>query len=77
MDLSRTASALWTPFSSHARHEELVRAIGVGGGMRDFCDHVLWAGGAECLVMATVCERVFRAGVSAATGTCWRGMCRR
>ena len=39
--------------------------IGVGGGMREVCDHVLRAGGTASLAMAAVCDRVFRAGVSA------------
>ena len=74
MDLSRTTSALWTSFSSHARRKDLVRAIVVGGGMHDVCDRVLWAGGAACFVMAAFCERVLQADVSVETGTGWQGM---
>ena len=76
MDWSRTASALWTSFSSRTRREDLVCVIGVGFGMREARDRVLWAGGAASLVVAAACEWVFRAGLSVETGTGWRDMWR-
>ena len=60
MDLSRTASILWTLFSSHVGQEDLVWVICMGGGMRETHNRVLWAGGTASLVMAAVWERVFR-----------------
>ena len=44
MALSRTTSALWTSFLSCVRHEDLVWVISIGFGMREVCNHVLWAG---------------------------------
>ena len=57
-------------------HKFLGQAIGVGCGMRETRDRVLWAGGAVSLVVAAVCARVFLAGAPGATGMGWRVVCR-
>ena len=74
MDLSRTASTFWTLFSSRARREVLVWEIGVGFGMREVRDCVLWAGGVASLAVAAVWERVFRASVSVGSEKGWQGV---
>ena len=52
--------------------EGLGRVSGMGCGMRETQDRMLGAGGAACLLVATVWARVFLADALGATGMAWQ-----